>query len=352
MTKDELCNYLIANGASSDLMQKPAVMERIYACFDVDSDYGLVTGNFYQALNSLSESVKVDEDGNIIVNDGVNSRIFKRLPNNEASYTNNDESGYSIDEPGEYIIDKYGMDKKFRSTDNHSITRKEDGTIDADGLTLNDNGSPLLNLYDLLNSTPEKTWKKNKKTITKRYERTENWFKDRERRVKEENEKSHTDKGEDSSNEPIKELDKRIQQLQAENEALQAENIKIKNNSVPKEEIDNLKKQKRKVEIEKTIIKAQSEEQKESNRKLTEQNTEQTKQNQQLKAQIEQQRIEIQSLKNRNQNLQRMLNQTLNFCEIVRNSFWGKLFFKGKLKQLPAGEQTNNEKPKEEEPTR
>ena len=68
-----------------------------------------------------------------------------------------------------------------------------------------------------------------------------------------------------------------------------------------------------------------------------------------MQAENEQNKQQVQRLKISNQNLQRMLKTTLDFCESVRNSFLGRVFFGSKLKQLPSGTQvqehgTNNKK--------
>jgi hypothetical protein len=59
------------------------------------------------------------------------------------------------------------MDRNYSNGSNHSVKREDDGTVDVDGLNVEDNGTPIINLYYLLNSEGKKTWEKNKKYIYK-----------------------------------------------------------------------------------------------------------------------------------------------------------------------------------------
>lgn len=331
MTKEEIKSYLLEKGASNDLLLKPAVFERILACFDANSYYGVITGNFYEIVKPLSQVLSVDENGNITINDGVNSRVFKRMPNNQALYINNDESGFSIDEQGEYLIDKYGMDIKFTDINGETIERKENGKIGADEFEFLDNGSPIINTYDLLNSKDDKAWIRNRKEVVKRYPTALQWFIKREKMMPNRAETSNK-----NVNGKVKELNERINKLVEENKKLKEEISNLKRNTVPKEELDTLKIEKRKTEIERNILKIQKQEAGEKNEKLTKKNQEQLSQNDQLMMEKQQLEQDILNLKTRNQNLQKMLQQTLAFCKMVQSSLLGKFFFGRKLKQLPS----------------
>ncbi|MBR3325607.1 MAG: hypothetical protein IKG14_06175 [Clostridia bacterium] len=343
MTKEELKNYLTEKGASTVLMQKPAIMERIYSCFDIDSAYGLITGNFYETIKSLPEAITVDQEGNITINSGINTRIFKQAPNNEAIYINEDKSGYSIDEEGEYTIDKYGMDKAYSNGSDHIAKREENGTVEIDGVKVADNGSPILNLYDLVNSNQKKAWYKNKTEITNNYPTTKEWYIRKEKQVKgKQNEQKQSKQGEQEHKLNYKQKNE-TSLLESQNYELIKENAELKRPLVPKEQVEELKIEKRRSEIERNIYKEQVKEQKNKNSQLTQLFQEQTNKNQRLEEENEKQKQEIQSLKERNYKLQTMLKQTLDFCESVRNSFLGRFFFGSKLKQLPAGSQTKQQ---------
>ena len=338
MTKEEIKNYLIENGANILLTRMPAIMERIYACFEVDSEYNLITGSFYEMNSNLSKSIKIDFDGNITVNDGLNTRVFKTMPNGGAKYINKDETGNSIDEPGEYIIDNMGMDKSYSNGSDHNVKREEDGTVDIDGLSITDNGSPILNLYDLLNSKSEKTWKKNRSYLTKEYSNTREWFEQKEQKFEKSKETDIESKLDQDTSE-----NHEISDLISKYERLKRENEDFRRNTVPKKEFNKLKTEKRRAEIEKNILKSQRDEQRASNGQLEKQKKEQQIVITNLQDENQKNKQEIQKLKSSNQNLQMMLKTTLDFCESVRNSFLGRVFFGNKLKQLPRGTQTQEQ---------
>lgn len=330
MTKEEIRKYLVEKGASSDLLSKPAVFERILACFDAGSYYGVLTGNFYEIVKPIEEVAKVDEDGNISINDGANSRSFKRMPNNQALYVNNDETGFSIDDPGEYLIDKYGMDVKYTDPNGETIERKENGIIKVAGYELKDTGSPILNTYDLINAKDDKAWAKNRKEILKKYPGTLQWFLKRDKM-------SNKEKQQVSQipEKNVKELKQKIDELEKENQKLKDELSNLKHNMVPKEELDTLKTEKRKTEIERNILKIQKQEVGEKNKTLTKEKQAQTTQIEQLNSKVQVFEQNIVNLKERNKNLQKMLQQSLTFCKIVQSSFLGRILFGRKLKQLP-----------------
>lgn len=343
MTKEDILDYLTKNGASSSLINKPAVMERIYACFDIDSTYGLITGSLYEIQDELQNAINIDADGNITLSSGTNKRKFKKAPNNKVLYINNDESGYSIDELGEYLIDKYGMDRSYSNGEDFSVSRESDGTVSINGLKVEDNGSPILNPFDLTNGDNEKSWKKNREYISNTYPEVKKWYEEKESQLDTDKEKTSRTEP-DIEPESNEQLQDEIKRLKAENSSLREENQSLKQTTIPKTEADSIRTEKRRLEIERNILKTQNEEQKSSYSDLSKQFQEQKMQNTKLQAENEQQKQEIQGLMARNQNLQRMLKQTLDFCESVRNSFLGRFFFGSKLKQLPEGTQTQEQK--------
>ena len=348
MTKEEIKKFLIENGANDSLTKMPTIMERIYACFDIDSEYNLITGNFYEMNSNLSETATIDFDGNITLNDGLNTRIFKTMPNGEAIYINKDETGYSIDEQGEYLIDESGMDISYSNGSDHTANRKDDGTVDVDGISIKDNGTPILNLYDLLNSKVNKKWEKNKNYLINEYPITKKWFEQKEQQFDASSKKGKQPKSNQHNN------NSETNELKARYERLKKENEDLRRNTVPKKEYDKLRTEKRRVEIEKNIFKSQSDEQRTSNEQLEKQRKEQQVLITNLQAENEKNKQETQRLKASNQNLQRMLKTTLEFCESVRNSFLGRVFFGNKLKKLPSGTQTQEQSSnkKEEEQVR
>lgn len=84
-------------------------------------------------------------------------------------------------------------------------------------------------------------------------------------------------------------------------------------------------------------------ENKKGNAKLLEQNESLTQQVDKANEDNNNLRIENENLKQKVTGLQKMLSKTLDFCNTVRNSRFGKFFFRKKMKELPTLDSTEKE---------
>lgn len=324
MTKEDIKNYLQGTKASKKLIQMPAVMERIYACLAVDegSLYEGLVGNSYGIKQELYKIyLYATDDGDIELNDGITSRIFKEKSDGRAVYINRDENGYTLDEMGEYTIDQYGMDERFEGKDNFVIERTEKGTIKVGEMELQDNGSAILNSYQLLlEENPHKSFDENRDKLYREYPETDKWFEmkgqDKLAGLKQQTlpgmgfEDEYIMPDQDTPVAPqdeIDEKDARIEQMENEIELLLKENNNLRASS------EQIRKTSQDIENENILLK-------DSNVKLTAENARLSNENS--------------DLRERNTKLHKMLQQALELCDRVKHSFVGKLFFGKDVKRL------------------
>ena len=161
MTRNELKTKLEEMGVNLELLDMPAVMERLYFMFDVE-DKGpyqveevekiVLDGEHY---SRVEDAVKLDDEGNIMLmaKDGSHIGRFSKDPFGEGATFVNENYYGAI-----YYIDKFGMDKGFRiySLDedyvSFTLERTDDGRFIIDGLgnkVVADDGRPIMNYQEI-----------------------------------------------------------------------------------------------------------------------------------------------------------------------------------------------------------
>ena len=278
MERNQMKKILKALGMSEKLLEMPAVMERIYQVLKDKTEEEMV-----------KEIVNVSNDGKTVRIDKLG--LFQELENGGAKY------GSGV------IIDKYGMDLSY-SEDNMflpsinmkrtedrkiKITTTNDSTIEINENTFNDDGDAILNYqnYTILKkgATPTLGWEGNKEFLTNFYPITKEWFAQRENDIEKD----------EGSKEDVSEIETRSEEQKQE------------------EVIEQLNQE---IQIQKELIKSLSS----KSDKLIQENIQ---------------------LKNKNSKLQTMLNRTLELCETVQKSKFGKFFFRKQLKALPDIQEDN-----------
>lgn len=340
MTKEEIKIYLTENGASETLLRMPAVMERIYSYFQVnpesmyDGYCGIIRGLEYIELpNTFRRMLKVGPNGEIVIKNENDIRRFEERPNGEAVYKNEDQTTLSIDENGEYLIDRYGMDKSFTSEMGLNISRRDNGTIKVARSTFTDNGSPILNAYAYLAVyQDESVWDANKEELTRTYPITREWFEIREKQrqlyIDEQNkEQSHTETQQTNNTE----------ELTHENEALRKQ-IEDRDSSIG--------------ELQSKLNESERE-----NKELKRQIDDNSSTIETQQKMLEEKDVTINSLQTEKADYQRrynkvveMLRKSLDKLQEIKSHFLGRFFFpkdernEDLRKQLPEGRDSNNER--------
>lgn len=271
MKRQEIKDILFEMGASTKMLEMPAVMERIYNYY-IDENEKTIREEINIGPNGEIEC-KIDDKYNRYPN-GV-KRGFYIEKNGECVFVNNEQNGTELG--GRYFIDEFGMDRMF--TDDYAlidhectVERTEKGTVEVNGgvVVQEDQGDPILNYsnYTVLKVKSSRTigWEGNKDFLTKYYPITKEWFEIREG-IRTQDIKETKDK---ELNDEVRNLENRIKTMEEQH----------------KEEIDKLSNQVNKLSEEK-------------------------------------------------QALQGMLNRALELCKTVKESPFGKIFFGRKLKELP-----------------
>ena len=186
MNRKEIKDILFEMGASSRLLEMPAIMERIY--------------NYYidYSEDELKKEIKIGPNGEIECktdnhyNKYTNGiiRKFSEIEKGEAVFENYEQQG--IEQKGKYYIDKFGMDKMFTSDSNPlfeqecTVVRTTEGMIEVNRgrKVIEDQGDPILNYnnYTVLKQNSSRTIgvDGNRKFLTKYYPITREWFEIRE----------------------------------------------------------------------------------------------------------------------------------------------------------------------------
>jgi len=206
MTKDELDQLLYQRGASQNLTNKAAVMERLYAICGIKTPLDVACGFKKRELSDedINRMITIREDGTIIVDDrNGNVRKFEELDNGDACYTNDSRHSESLDQPGIYIINSAGIDDSFhqdemlerdnnflisRNTPNGRVLvhERRGGSNQINEEV--DDGNPVLDFIYYI-KCPSRELAKEKYALAKEYVSGEypnaaEWYKNRDRLIK------------------------------------------------------------------------------------------------------------------------------------------------------------------------
>ena len=206
MTKDELDQLLYQRGASQNLTNKAAVMERLYAICGIKTPLDVACGFKKRELSDddINRMIVINEDGTIIFDDKQgNFRRFEELDNGDACYTNNSRQRESLDQPGIYIINNAGIDETFQQNEmsdkdnNFLISRNTpNGRVlvherRGGSNQINeevDDGNPVLDFIYYI-KCPSRELAREKYTLAKEYISGEypnaaEWYKERDKLIK------------------------------------------------------------------------------------------------------------------------------------------------------------------------
>lgn len=181
MKRKQIKDILFEMGASTKLLEMPAVMERIY--------------NYYidYSEEELRKEINIGSNGEIEckANDRHNStkRRFCIEENGEVVFENFERD--SIESNGRYFIDEFGMDRKFVDDSlvifekEYSLERTQEGIkINGSKEVIEDQGDPILNYfnYTVLKEGFSRTigFEGNRDFLIKNYPITRGWFEIRE----------------------------------------------------------------------------------------------------------------------------------------------------------------------------
>ena len=199
MTRDELKAKLEEMGVSIDLLEMPAVMERLYFMFDVEEqgpyqveevDKIVLDGENYSRIEDV---IKLDEEGNMMLKakDGSSIGRFSKDPYGDGATFVNENYYGAI-----YYIDKYGMDKGFLirppvggGAAQASIDRTDEGKFVIDGMDqkfIPDDGRPIINYQDIKNEFDFEKFRNalpsmsdNREFLLPKYPSVGRWFRDK-----------------------------------------------------------------------------------------------------------------------------------------------------------------------------
>ena len=211
MKREEIKEILFKMGASTKLLEMPAVMERIY--------------NYYinYSEEKLRKEIKIGPNGDIECkkNDEKNTTKRKFYIDDDGTviYENFDER--ENEAQGTYIIDEFGMDRTFFDYSlslfglEYSLVREKDGiSINRGAAFVEDQGDPILNYFNYTTlgekSTRSIGFEGNRDFLTKNYPITRGWFEIRDGKTPEKTERVETIE----YNEEVENLKNRIKTME------------------------------------------------------------------------------------------------------------------------------------------